>query len=316
MRASLLAASDPSAVDIACRALRRGDLVGIPTETVYGLAGDASNPEAVARIFAAKDRPGFNPLISHIASLEDARREAHLDERAMTLAEAFWPGPLTIVAPVADSARSAELSRAGLDTIGLRMPKHPLTQALLAEFGGPIAAPSANQSGRLSPTRARDVASELGDVVSVILDGGDCPAGIESTIVSVLPGEPVRLLRPGATDRVSIEALAGPLREAQQETITAPGQLSSHYAPRAGIRMNAESALAGEALLGFGPAAPAAAANLSVSGDMIEAAANLYRMLRALDASGVETIAVMPVPERGLGEAINDRLRRAAAPRN
>ncbi len=311
----LLTASDPSAVDTACQALRRGEIIGIPTETVYGLAADASNPDAVARIFAAKGRPSFNPLISHIASFEDARREAQLDERAQILADAFWPGPLTIVAPVAATARTSELSRAGLGTIGLRMPRHPLTQALLAEFDGPIAAPSANPSGRLSPTRARDVARELGDAVSVILDGGECPAGIESTIVSVLPGEPVRLLRPGATDRARIEALVGPLGDAEQNRISAPGQLASHYAPRAAIRMNASEALEGEVLLGFGPGVPKDAANLSRAGDTIEAAANLYRMLRELDASGADTIAVMPIPEHGLGEAINDRLRRAASPR-
>jgi L-threonylcarbamoyladenylate synthase len=316
MRPVLLQASDPSAIDIARQALRRGEIIGIPTETVYGLAADASNPDAVARIFAAKGRPSFNPLISHVASLDDARQEAILDERAERLADAFWPGPLTLVAPVSETARTCELSRAGLSTIGLRMPKHPSTLALLAGFAGPIAAPSANPSGRLSPTRASDVAEELGDAVSVILDGGECPQGIESTIVSVLPDEPVRLLRPGAIGRQPLEALIGRLAEDTRDTISAPGQLSSHYAPRAAIRMNASELREGEVLLGFGPNAAGAAANLSEAGDTVEAAARLYRLLRELDASGAATIAVTPIPDDGLGEAINDRLRRAAAPRD
>ena len=308
--------SDAEAVMLAADALERGRLVAIPTETVYGLAADASDPRAVARVFAAKGRPSFNPLISHVASPAMAREEGELDERAVTLIDAFWPGPLTIVVPVAPTGRTSELARAGLATIGLRMPSHPLAQTLLERFGGPISAPSANPSGRLSPTRAMDVATELGDAVAVILDGGECPAGIESTIVSVLPGEPVRLLRPGAIGRGDIEALIGPLADRKDEGITAPGQLASHYAPRARIRLDAREAGAGEVLLGFGPDAPDNAPNLSRSGNTTEAAARLYRLLREIDASGAATIAVMPIPDEGLGEAINDRLRRAAAPRD
>ncbi|MEE4164004.1 MAG: L-threonylcarbamoyladenylate synthase [Woeseiaceae bacterium] len=308
-------ASEPPAIEKAVAALRDGRLVGMPTETVYGLAADAANPEAVARIFAAKGRPSFNPLISHVASLDLAMQEGVFDERATTLAEAFWPGPLTVIVPAGDTGRTSELARAGLATIGLRMPAHPVAQALLEAFGGPVSAPSANPSGRLSPTRAEDVARELGEAVSLVLDGGPCKAGIESTIVALLPGEPARLLRPGAIGRDRIEALIGALADAVPDRITAPGQLASHYAPRADIRLDALEARRGEVLLGFGPDAPAEAANLSRAGDTVEAAANLYRMLRELDTSGADTIAVMPIPADGLGEAINDRLRRAAAPR-
>ena len=308
-------ANEPPAIDKAVAALRDGRLVGMPTETVYGLAADAANPEAVARIFAAKARPSFNPLISHVASLDLAMQEGVFDERATTLAEAFWPGSLTVVVPVNDTGRTSELARAGLATIGLRMPAHPVAQALLGAFGGPVSAPSANPSGRLSPTRAEDVARELGEAVSLVLDGGPCKAGIESTIVALLPGEPARLLRPGAIGRDRIEALIGALADAVPDRITAPGQLASHYAPRAGVRLDALEAREGEVLLGFGPDAPADAANLSRAGDTVEAAANLYRMLRELDTVGADTIAVMPIPPDGLGEAINDRLRRAAAPR-
>jgi L-threonylcarbamoyladenylate synthase len=303
-------------VKAAAQALRRGALVGMPTETVYGLAGDAGNPEAVARIFAAKGRPTFNPLISHVASLELAIVEGQMDERAITLAERFWPGPLTLVVPVADSARTSELARAGLGTIGLRVPNHRLALALLEEFGGPVSAPSANPSGRLSPTRAEDVVRDLGDKVELVLDGGECEKGIESSIVAALPGEPPRLLRPGAISRMRLEEVVGELAAAASETITAPGQLHSHYAPRAAVRLNAMSIREGEVLLGFGAAAQGAALNLSPAGDTVEAAANLYRMLRELDASAAHTIAVSPIPDTGLGEAINDRLRRAAAPRS
>ncbi len=299
----------------AAQALRDGGLVGMPTETVYGLAGDAANPAAVARIFAAKGRPRFNPLISHVASAELAAREGELDERALALAEAFWPGPLTLVVPAAATGRTCDLARAGLGTIALRVPGHPLAQALLEAFGGPVSAPSANPSGRLSPTRPEDVARELGDGVALVLDGGPCSAGIESTIVSLLPGEPPRLLRPGAIERERIESIAGPVAEPAGESVTAPGQLASHYAPKAAIRREAAEARDGEVLLGFGPNAPPEALNLSPAGDTVEAAANLYRMLRELDAEGANTIAVMPIPAEGLGEAINDRLGRAAAPR-
>jgi L-threonylcarbamoyladenylate synthase len=304
------------AVKAAVLALRRGALIGMPTETVYGLAGDAGNPRAVARIFAAKGRPSFNPLISHVASLDLAMTEGRLDARAKALAECFWPGPLTLVVPFADTGRTSELARAGLGSIGLRIPAHELALALLEQFGGPVSAPSANPSGKLSPTRAEDVERELGDQVELVLDGGECAKGIESSIVAVMPGEPPRLLRPGSIPRAQLEAVVGVLAATGNETITAPGQLVSHYAPRAAVRLNATSVGNGEVLLGFGAAAEGAALNLSPSGDTVEAAANLYRMLRELDASGAGTIAVSPIPETGLGEAINDRLRRAAAPRS
>ncbi len=309
--------AEPSnAISEAVEALRDGKLVGMPTETVYGLAADAGNPDAVARVFAAKGRPSFNPLISHVANIDAAIVEGEFDERAIQLAGKFWPGPLTLVVPVASTARSSELARAGLSTIGLRVPAHPLAQQLLAAFGGPLSAPSANPSGKLSPTDAGDVERELGDAVAQVLDGGPCDTGIESTIIAVLPGEPVRLLRPGAIRRDELEALVGPLESPEKNRISSPGQLSSHYAPRASLRLEASEAKPDEVLLGFGPDAPADIANLSPSGDTVEAAANLYRSLRELDASGAHTIAVMPIPDSGLGEAINDRLRRAAAPRD
>lgn len=287
----------------------------MPTETVYGLAGDAGDSTVVASIFAAKERPQFNPLISHLASAADAMNEGDFDERAEALVEKFWPGPLTIVVPVAATAASCELARAGLETIALRVPEHPAAQALLKACGRPLAAPSANRSGRLSPTRAADVAADFEHGVALVLDGGPCRAGIESTIVGLLPGEPTQLLRPGAIERSRIEAIVGELSTPQSDRLTAPGQLASHYAPGAKLRLNAQQAGPGEVLLAFGPEAPPAALNLSVAGDTTEAAANLYPYLRALDAAGTETIAVMKIPKYGLGEAINDRLRRAAAPR-
>ncbi|MEM6810145.1 MAG: L-threonylcarbamoyladenylate synthase [Pseudomonadota bacterium] len=307
---------DPAQIEGAARVLACGELVGMPTETVYGLAADAANPEAVARVFAVKGRPQFNPLISHVADLKMAMREGQFDGRALALAEAFWPGPLTLVVPVAETGQSSELARAGLSTIGLRVPRHPIAQALLREHGGPVSAPSANPSGKLSPTAADDVRAGLGDSVSVVLDGGASEAGIESTIIGVIPDEPVRLLRPGAISRDDIELLVGPLTTPRPDKVTAPGQLTSHYAPRAVVRLNAIEARAGEVLLAFGPGAPSAAANLSERGDTVEAAANLYRMLRKLDTQGSDTIAVMPIPMTGLGEAINDRLNRAAAARD
>ena len=303
------------AIEQAARVLREGGLVGMPTETVYGLAADAAMPAAVARVFAAKGRPQFNPLISHVASRDDAAREGALDTRAIALADAFWPGPLTLVVPVLPSANTCELARAGLATIALRVPRHPVARALLEAHGGPLAAPSANPSGRLSPTRAEDVARELAGQVSLVLDGGACDAGIESTIVALLPEQPPRLLRPGAIDRATVQEIVGALADADDAAIVAPGQLSSHYAPRAALRLDARETRDDEVLLAFGPDAPEGAVNLSPSGDTVEAAANLYRMLRDLDAAGARTIAVMAIPDSGLGEAINDRLRRAAAPR-
>ncbi len=301
-------------INQALAALADGRLVAIPTETVYGLAADAASPDAVARIYAAKGRPAFNPLITHVADAAMAAAEGRLDERARALAKAFWPGPLTLVVPARERGKSCELARAGLETIGLRVPGHPLTRELLERFGGPLAAPSANPSGRLSPTTAADVAQAFGDEVALVVDGGPCEAGIESAIVSVLPEDPPRLLRPGAIGRSALEAVIGELAGRGSADINAPGQLSSHYAPAAALRLNATASRPGEVLLGFGPAAPPGP-NLSPSGDTTEAAANLYRMLRKLDEQGAGTIAVMPVPDEGLGEAINDRLRRAAAPR-
>lgn len=307
---------DKKGIVRAVEALEAGRLLGMPTETVYGLAADAGNAAAVAQIYAVKGRPDFNPLIAHVASIEAAQTEGHLDERALRLAQAFWPGPVTLIVPVQDGGRVCELARAGLNTIGLRIPSHPVAQELLRAFGRPLVAPSANPSGRLSPTAAAHVAQELDDEVALVLDGGLCSAGIESTIIAVLPGEPIRLLRPGAADRAAIETLVGSIVAGQTPGIIAPGQLASHYAPRARLRLDALTAGPDEVLLGFGPNAPQGAPNLSVRGDLEEAAARLYQTLREIDATGVSAIAVMPVPETGLGEAINDRLRRAAAPRD
>ena len=307
--------ADEQGIERAARALREGRLVGMPTETVYGLAADAGDPEAVAAVYAVKGRPAFNPLIAHVESLAMARQEGEFDKRAVALAEAFWPGPLTLVVPAAATGTASELARAGLATIGLRVPAHPVARALLAAFGGPLAAPSANPSGRLSPTRSGDVAAEMQSGVALVLDGGACAAGIESTIVAVMPGEPLRMLRVGAIGRDTIEAEFGPLAALEDATVVAPGQLSSHYAPEAALRLDATRFETDESVLGFGPDAPAAALNLSPGGDTIEAAANLYRYLRRLDAAGPSRIAVMPIPNDGLGEAVNDRLRRAAAPR-
>lgn len=307
--------ADAEGIDLAAQALRDGQLVGMPTETVYGLAADASNPAAIAAVYAAKSRPAFNPLIAHVASLEMALGEGRIDERARALAERFWPGPLTLVVPVAETGRTAELARAGLATIALRVPDHRVARSLLEAFDGPLAAPSANPSGRLSPTRGTDVAAELGSGVALVLDGGASDVGIESTIIAALPDEPLRMLRVGAIGRGTIEAAFGPLAAPERAAIVAPGQLSSHYAPAAALRLEATSFDSDETVLGFGPDAPPAALNLSPGGDTTEAAANLYQYLRRLDAAGPSHIAVMPIPSEGLGEAINDRLRRAAAPR-
>jgi L-threonylcarbamoyladenylate synthase len=315
MSAAPIVAGDAAGIALALAALKRGAVIGMPTETVYGLAADASDAKAVASIYAIKARPSFNPLISHVPTIDMARREGTMDARAEALAEAFWPGPLTLVVPAAPGGQTCELARAGLSTLALRIPAHPVALALLSAMDGPLSAPSANPSGRLSPTRAMDVALELGDAVEAVLDGGSCRAGIESTIVSIMPDSAPMLLRPGAIAREDIEAIVGPLSNPEEQAIVAPGQLQSHYAPRASIRLDSEQAGPNEILLGFGPSAPPQACNLSKSGDLTEAAANLYGLLRELDASGAETIAVMPVPRSGLGEAINDRLRRAAAPR-
>lgn len=282
----------------------------LPTETVYGLAADAADPLAVAAVYTAKGRPSFNPLIAHVADVEAARRIAVLDDRAQALAAAFWPGPLTIVAPVADAAAVCDLARAGLDTVAVRVPGHPLSRTLLTAFGGPVVAPSANRSGRPSPTTFADAMEETGPAAAAALDGGPCRVGLESTVVALLPGEPARLLRPGAVTRAQIEAVIGPLAEAEGDAKRSPGRLALHYAPDAPVRINARSAVPGEAFLAFGPSD--SPFNLSPTRDLAEAAANLFAMLRAADRTKPSAIVVAPIPDEGLGEAINDRLRRSA----
>jgi len=315
-----------AAVERAARVLAAGGLVAFPTETVYGLGADAANGAAVARVYDAKGRPSFNPLIAHVADADAARALARFPPGAKRLASAFWPGPLTLVLPRLALCPVAELATAGLDTIAVRVPSHPLARAILLAFGRPVVAPSANRSGHVSPTTAQHVLADLRGRIELIVDGGPTPMGLESTIVACLD-RPV-LLRPGALPRADIErevALAKAPPSAASPSIDdvpiAPGALASHYAPRARLRLDAQRVEAHEALLAFGPT-PAAGAeraaavlNLSRRGDLIEAAANLFSHLRALDASGAAIIAVMPVPRAGLGEAINDRLERAAAPR-
>ncbi len=309
---------DSQAIEAAARCLRQGGLVAFPTETVYGLGADAGNGEAVARLYAAKSRPAFNPLIAHVASREAAHRLARFDAAADALAAEFWPGPLTLVLPKQSDCGVADLALAGLDTVAVRVPAHPVAHALLAAFGGPIVAPSANRSGHVSPTCAAHVLADLRGRIDMVIDAGPCTVGVESTIVSCL--DTPTLLRPGGVPRAEIERVLGrALAEAPiaEDAPLAPGMLASHYAPKARLRLDADAARTGEALLAFG-AAPAAAGvtlNLSPRGDLIEAAANLFSHLRALDASGVKSIAVMKVPHEGLGEAINDRLARAAAPK-
>jgi L-threonylcarbamoyladenylate synthase len=297
-------------IDRAADALRAGRLVILPTETVYGLAADAADPRAVAAVYAAKGRPSFNPLIAHVADLEAARRVAVLDERAEALAAAFWPGPLTIVAPVRDAAAVCDLARAGLDTVAVRVPAHRLSRALLRAFGGPLVAPSANRSGRPSPTTFADAVEETGPAAAEALDGGPCRVGLESTVVALLPDAPARLLRPGSVTRAQIEALIGPLAEAEADARRSPGRMALHYAPDAPVRINADAPRPGEVFLAFGPGD--SPFNLSPTGDLVEAAANLFAMLRAADRTNPTAIAVAPIPAEGLGEAINDRLRRAA----
>jgi L-threonylcarbamoyladenylate synthase len=304
--------ADSAAIEEAAKLIRAGRLVAFPTETVYGLGADATNGRAVAAIFEAKRRPRFNPLISHVSDSAQAREFAEFSPLAERLAEAFWPGPLTLVLPRRKDCRLSLLVSAGLDTVAVRAPSHPLARRLIAEAGVPLAAPSANRSGAVSATRAEHVAAELGDSIALILDGGPTPLGIESTVIGFADGKPV-LLRPGAVTREEIERLSGPLAAPGDGPVTSPGRLASHYAPRAMLRLNARKAEPSETLLGFGPVL-GTTMNLSPSGDLTEAAANLFAMLRALDAR-TKAIAVMPIPETGLGEAINDRLQRAAAPR-
>jgi L-threonylcarbamoyladenylate synthase len=310
--------ADDKAIETAARCLAAGGLVAFPTETVYGLGGDAGNGEAVARLYAAKGRPAFNPLIAHVADADTAGRTGIFTDAAEKLAAAFWPGPLTLVLARHPQCRVADLALAGLDTVAVRVPAHPVAHALLEAFGGPIVAPSANRSGHVSPTSAAHVLADLRGRIDIIIDGGPCSVGVESTIVSCA-GQPT-LLRPGGIPREAIERVLGSalgISRDGDEAPAAPGMLASHYAPKAALRLDADGARPGEALLAFGPApeTPATTLNLSPRGDLIEAAANLFSHLRALDASGAKRIAVMKVPHDGLGEAINDRLRRAAAPR-
>ncbi|RZJ17536.1 MAG: threonylcarbamoyl-AMP synthase [Brevundimonas sp.] len=297
--------------EIAAEALTTGRLVMLPTETVYGLAADAANPEAVARIFEAKGRPRFNPLIAHVSSAVEAERIAVFDSHARALAEAFWPGPLTIVAPVRDRLAVCDLARAGLDSVAVRVPGHPRARAVIAAFGGAVVAPSANRSGRPSPTTFKDAMEETGHAVGAAVDGGDCAVGVESTVVSVLDGA-VSLLRPGSVTREELEAVVGPLAERAGHGHRSPGRLALHYAPDAPVRINAEAAQAGEILLGFGPGVGDPRWSLSPAADLRQAAANLFRLLREADRERPSGIAVSPIPATGLGEAINDRLKRAA----
>ena len=321
----ILAANEAAAAD-AARCLQGGGLVAFPTETVYGLGADATNAGAIARLYEAKGRPAFNPLIAHVGDLEAAQRIARFDAQAILLANAFWPGPLTLVLPKAPGCAVADLATAALDTIAVRVPAHRVARQILRAFGGPVVAPSANLSGHVSPTTAAHVRSDLMGRIDLIIDGGAVEVGVESTIVGCF--DIPMMLRPGGVPRGEIERVLGRTLarppddpDTNSDQPLAPGMLASHYAPRTKVRLNADWLEAGEALLAFGPhAIPGIEAasdvlNLSARGDLNEAAANLFGYLRALDAKGARTIAVMPVPHHGLGEAINDRLRRAAVPR-
>ncbi len=316
-----------AATAAAAQVLTGGGLIGFPTETVYGLGADATNAQAVTRLYQAKGRPAFNPLIAHVGDLAAARKIARFDALAARLAEAFWPGPLTLVLPKAENCPVADLATAGLDTVAIRIPAHPVARDILRAFGGPVVAPSANLSGHVSPTIAAHVQGDLSGRIDLIVDGGPVEVGVESTIVGCF--EAPMLLRPGGLPREAIErvlgrALAGVPEEKAGEAAAplAPGMLASHYAPRTPVRLEAVSVEPGEALLAFGPGAVAghetaiAVMNLSERGDLAEAAANLFGYLRSLDGKAARGIAVMPVPDHGLGEAINDRLRRAAIGRS
>jgi L-threonylcarbamoyladenylate synthase len=309
-----VAPGDARSIAQAADLLRSGQLVAFPTETVYGLGADATSDSAVARIFAVKQRPRFNPLIVHVSGIEAAERFVCLDARARHLAERFWPGALTMVLPRREDSGLSLLVSAGLDSVAVRTPDHPVAQALLNACGRPVAAPSANVSGRISPTTAAHVGAELGEQVTLILDGGPCRVGVESTVLD-LTGTPPVLLRPGGIPVEELRGVLGPIAAPEDGAVRAPGMLRRHYAPSRPLRLNAGEAGPGEALLGFGPNIGPATLNLSPRGDLVEAAVNLFAMLRALDqAPGYAGISVTPIPENGLGVAINDRLRRAAAP--
>jgi L-threonylcarbamoyladenylate synthase len=319
MESRIVAATEAAIAD-AATLLRTGSLVAFPTETVYGLGGEATSDAAVARIFAAKGRPRFNPLIVHVADLAAAETIAVFDCRARLAARHFWPGPLTLVLPRREANGVSLLACAGLDTVALRVPAHPAAQALLQAIGRPIAAPSANRSGRVSPTTAQHVMTELRQEVALILDAGPTPVGLESTVLDLTGENPV-LLRPGAATFEELAALLGSVDLAADDGSApkAPGRLASHYAPDLPLRLNAIESRPGEALLAFGPEAPTGFAEilwLSRAGDLAEGAANLFAMLRRLDRPEFTGIAVMPIPEIGLGRAIVDRLQRAAAPRD
>jgi L-threonylcarbamoyladenylate synthase len=318
--------ADAASVAEAARVLRAGGLVAFPTETVYGLGADATNGRSVARLYEAKGRPAFNPLITHVVDLKAAQALARFNAKAARLAKAFWPGPLTLVLPKAAKCRVADLATAGLDTIAVRVPDHNTARDILTAFGKPVVAPSANRSGHVSPTRAEHVKADLAGRIDLIIDGDATPVGVESTIIACLD-EPV-LLRPGGLPRAAIEATlkqklayAPPGVTSPTEAPLAPGMLASHYAPRTRLKLNVRRVEPGEALLAFGTAhadgakSAEKALNLSHRGNLIEAAANLFSHLRTLDAMGASAIAVMPIPGEGLGEAINDRLARAAARR-
>jgi L-threonylcarbamoyladenylate synthase len=325
LKTQILPASE-AAIAVAAGRLADGGLVGFPTETVYGLGADATNAQAVARLYEAKGRPAFNPLIAHVTDIAAARAIARFDRLAEALAEAFWPGPLTLVLPKTADCAVADLATAGLDTVAIRIPAHPVARDILRALGRPVVAPSANLSGHVSPTTAAHVESDLAGRIDLIVDGGAVAVGVESTIIGCF--ETPMLLRPGGLPREAIERVIGRPLAGVPENVTAnaatplaPGMLASHYAPRCSVRLNANRVEPGEALLAFGsadiPGAKAARAvmNLSPRGDLTEAAANLFGYLRALDQTGARGIAVMPVPHHGLGEAINDRLRRAAVGR-
>lgn len=308
-------APDEAGLARAAALLRAGECVAFPTETVYGLGADARSADAVARIYAAKGRPAFNPLIVHVSDAETARRYVEFSDMTQRLAEAFWPGPLTLVLPLKPGHGIASLVTAGLDTLGIRVPAAPVAQSLLRSFDGPIAAPSANPSGRISPTTFSHVYQGLDGKIAAILDGGACSVGVESTIVGENPDQSPVLLRPGGVASEAIEAsLATPLaRPAPRSRVSSPGQLLSHYAPGAAVRLNATKPANDEVMLGFGRIP--GDLNLSPKGDPVEAAAHLFDYLHRLDATG-KPIAIAPIPEDGLGAALNDRLRRAAAPRD
>ena len=306
-----------SDIAAAAQALREGQLVAFPTETVYGLGADATNDEAVARVYAAKGRPSFNPLITHVPDLEEAIALGHFTQEAKALARAFWPGPLSLVVPRAASCPVSLLASAGNDSIAIRIPSHPMALDLLKATGRPVVAPSANPSGKISPTTAEHVRRHLKDKVAMVLDGGRCKVGVESSVVSFLADGP-KLLRQGGVPRTEIEKVLGHAIAVESHSARphAPGQLLSHYAPHAELRLNADMPREGEAYLGFGPFHAHGPWTLSARGDLVEAAASLFRLLHEIDATGVTRIAVAPVPHHGLGEAINDRLLRAAAPRD